>query len=66
MKRVYFIGEMDLECSYLTSILLITEATTGGVLQKKVFLRILQNSQKNTCAGASFLIKLQAETCNFI
>ena len=53
MKRVYFIGEMDLECSYLASILLITEATTGGVLQKKVFLRILQNSQKNTCEKTS-------------
>ena len=31
---------------------------------KKVFLEISQNSQKNTCARASFLIKLQA--CNFI
>ena len=27
---------------------------------KKVFLKILQNSQENTCARASFLIKLQA------
>ena len=27
---------------------------------KKVFLEILQNSQENTCARASFLIKLQA------
>ena len=27
---------------------------------KKVFLKILQNSQENTCAGVSFLIKLQA------
>ena len=25
--------------------------------QKKVFLRILQNSQENTCVGASFSIK---------
>ena len=25
-----------------------------------------QNSQENTCARASFLIKLQSETCNFI
>ena len=31
---------------------------------KKVFLEILQNSQKNTCTRVSFLIKLQA--CNFI
>ena len=27
---------------------------------KKVFLNILQNSQENTCARASFSIKLQA------
>ena len=33
---------------------------------KKVFLIILQNTQKNTCAGVSFLIKLLAEASNFI
>ena len=33
---------------------------------KKVFLKILQNSQENTCGRVSFLIKLQAEACNFI
>ena len=32
--------------------------------EKKVFLEISQNSQENTCARDSFLIKLQA--CNFI
>ena len=32
---------------------------------KKVFLEISQNSQENTCAIVSFLIKLQA-ACNFI
>ena len=31
-----------------------------------VFLEILQNSQQNTCARVSFLIKLQAEAYNFI
>ena len=30
------------------------------VFCKKVFLEISQNSQKNTCARVSFLIKLQA------
>ena len=30
---------------------------------KKIFLKISQNSQKNTCANVSFLIKLQA--CEF-
>ena len=33
---------------------------------KKLFLEILQNSQENTCARVSFLIKLQAPACNFI
>ena len=36
-----------------------TEAATGGVLYKRVFLKISQNSQENTCATISFLIKLQ-------
>ena len=40
-------------------IMLLTEAATEGVLWKKMFLEILQNSQENTCARASFLIKLQ-------
>ena len=44
------------------------EATTRGILSKKVFLEISQNSQENTCSRASFLIKLQASAsaCNFI
>ena len=33
---------------------------------KKVFLEISQNSQEKVCARISFLIKLQAEACNFI
>ena len=41
--------------SYVTA-----EAATGGVPQKKVSLQISQNSQKNTCARDSFLMKLQA------
>ena len=50
--------------------LLLTEAATRGVLCKKVFPEISQNSQENICARASFLIKLQASgnfknTCNF-
>ena len=36
------------------------EAATRGVLWKKVFLEISQNSQENTCARDSWLIKLQA------
>ena len=41
------------------------EATTGGVI-KKVFLKISQNSQENTCTRVSFLIKLQVLARNFI
>ena len=37
-----------------------TEAATGGVLWKKLFLEISQYSQEKTCAKASLLIKLQA------
>ena len=42
------------------------EAAPGGVLWEKVFSEILQNSQENTCARVSFLIKLQASECNFV
>ena len=37
-----------------------SEAATRGVLWKKVFLEISQNSQENTCVRVSFSIKLQA------
>ena len=40
-----------------------SEASTGGVLLKKVFLEISQNSQENNCARLSFLIELQAWDC---
>ena len=43
-----------------------TKAATRTVLYKKVFLEISQNSQENTSARASFLIKLQALDLNFI
>ena len=36
-----------------------SEAATRGVLCKKLFLEIWQNSQESTCARVSFLIKLQ-------
>ena len=43
-----------------TTLIETTEAATRGVLCKKVILEISQNSQENTCARISFLIKLQA------
>ena len=38
----------------------LPEAVARRCSVKKVFLEILQNSQENTCARASILIKLQA------
>ena len=40
--------------------MIILEAATGGVPQQNMFLEISQNSQDNTCARLSFLLKLQA------
>ena len=31
-----------------------SEVVSGGVLQKTLLLKILQNSQENTCVGVSF------------
>ena len=41
------------------------EAAAYRCSVKKVF-KILQNSQKNTWARVSFLMKVRAEACNFI
>ena len=51
---------------FLASGILYTEAVTLSCSVRKVFLEILQNSQGNTCARVSSLIKLQVEACNFI
>ena len=40
--------------------LVATEAIAQRFSVKKMFLEISQNSQENTCARVSFLIKLQA------
>ena len=42
------------------------EAVVQGCSVKKLFLEISQNSQENTCAIDSFLIKLQASAQQFI
>ena len=44
----------------------IKEAVVQRCSVKKMFLEVSQNSQENTCARVSFLIKLQTEACNFI
>ena len=53
-----FSGNIKLRLARFKS--LFKEAATSGVLCKKVFLEILQNSQENTGTRVSFLIKLQA------
>ena len=42
------------------------EAIARRCSLKKVFIEIWQNSQENTCATVTFLIKLQAKACNII
>ena len=62
----WFLYDKDLRHEKVTNSAIWTnlglqiEATTGAVLLKKVFWKILQNSLENTCARISFLIKLQA------
>ena len=41
-----------------------TRTSHPEVFCKKMFLKVLQNSQKNVFAGVSFLIKLQAGNMN--
>ena len=38
----------------------VAEVANGGVFLKKMFLKISQNSQENSCTRVSFLLKLQA------
>ena len=48
----------------IKSYLINAEVATGGVLWKKLFLKISQISQKNACDGVSFFADPQAY--NFI
>ena len=49
------------------TLILLTEAATRGVLCKKVFLEISQNSQENTSARVSFFKQsCRPQFCNFI
>ena len=43
----------------------IYRSSRPEVFCKKGFLRNFSNSQENTCVRVSFLLKLQAEACNF-
>ena len=42
------------------------EAATGGALQKKVFVKKSQNSQKNTFVGVPFISKKDSDTGVFL
>ena len=44
----------------------IAEAVARTCSVKHLFLEMSQNSQENTCAKVSFLIKLQASVCSFV
>ena len=59
------IKKIMMKIALLLIITIIKEAVTRRCSVKKMFLEISQNSQKNTCARVSFLIKLP-EACNFI
>ena len=54
----WFDAEVNLK--FYTAKYLVSEAVVRSCSVKKVFLEISQNSQENTCARVSFLIKLQA------
>ena len=48
-------------------VLILQEATTSGILQKKLFLKFLQYSQENACAGVLFLVAtLSKERTHFL
>ena len=54
----WFDAEVNLK--FYTAKYLVSEAVVRSCSVKKVFLEISQNSQENTCARVSFLIKLPA------
>ena len=62
-------GKLYLNLYFLDSLMPLVSLYTEAVAQrypvKKMFLEISQNSQENTCARVSFLIRLQAGL-NFI
>ena len=59
---VYIICDSE----YARHYLLKQEVAAQTYSVKKTFLEISENSQENACASVPFLIKLQAQACNFI
>ena len=66
LYKSYFKSEFSLYVTEVAekalSILFLTEAVTQRCSIKNVFLEILQNSQENSCARVSFLIKFSYRT----
>ena len=44
---------------------IVAETATRGALSENAFLKILQNSQKNTSVGFSFLKNYRLQACSF-
>ena len=61
-----YFTQWNTDDSLSQSIIFGPEAVARRFSVKNVFLKILQNSQENTCARGSFLIKLQAKACKLI
>ena len=59
MKDVALFMEINFAVVIPGKMSIFTEAVTRRCPVKKVFLKIPQNSQENTCARVSFLIKLK-------
>ena len=59
MVQTYHKTSMNLSCTS-------REAATGGVLWKKLFLKISQYSQENTCVGVSFNKTAGLKPCKFL
>ena len=58
-RRNYCKAMLKLENFFYNRVRRLTEAVTQRCSVKSTLLKISQNSQKNTCATASFLIKLK-------
>ena len=58
IKQRDFFQQLSVSLKGVFQFIFLTEAATGGFLEEKEFWEISQNSQENTCARDSFLIKL--------
>ena len=66
LRRIAVLFDIFKDCVIRDLYYLTEEADRRRCSVKKVFLNISQNSQENSCARVSFLIKFQVQTCNFI